>query len=204
MDMLTFLVLAAVFLFVLSLFSVLYLAWSESHYVQKRNLRRRLLNISAGSGQGKEKLSLYKKQALEDADFFERLAYSLPRVAILDRKLVKVRFPLNATTFLLVSAALGGIGLLLGFRFMPTRIGAIVPALILLFLPYLLLCRAEKNYLAQFETQLPETLDFLARALRSGHAISAGFELVGTEMPEPTRSEFAAVVDEINLGLSFR
>jgi tight adherence protein B len=51
---------------------------------------------------------------------------------------------------------------------------------------------------------LPEALDLLSRSMRSGHALSAGMEIITQEMDEPIRSEFAAAIDEINLGLSFR
>src|SRR5262249_21970984 len=57
-----------------------------------------------------------------------------------------------------------------------------------------------KRRFAQFEEQFPEALDFLARAMRSGHAFSVGLEMLGTESPEPLAKEFRTLFHEQNLG----
>ncbi|MFM7029289.1 MAG: type II secretion system F family protein [Chakrabartia sp.] len=56
----------------------------------------------------------------------------------------------------------------------------------------------------QFENQLPEALDFIARALRSGHALNASFMMVADELPAPIGPEFRRVVDEIAFGIDFQ
>jgi tight adherence protein B len=71
-------------------------------------------------------------------------------------------------------------------------------------LPLLLLKTAERSYYSNFQEQLPEALDLLARAVRSGHAITSGLEMISQEMTDPIRAEFAAVVDEVNLGLTLK
>jgi tight adherence protein B len=118
--------------------------------------------------------------------------------------LLKTGVPLNATTFLLGSFALGCIGLLVGLKYLPQVIAATGFGLLLLFLPLLWLKIAERAYYNNFQEQLPEALDLLARAVRSGHAITSGLEIIGQEMADPIRAEFAAVVDEVNLGLTLK
>ncbi len=204
MDKLTLLLLGTVFLFAVSLAGMIYLVLNESQFNQRRALKRRLLYMSAGGKLGHEKLALYKKEALRGAGLLERVAFSLPRISSLDRMLLKGGLPLNASTFILVSVALASISYLAGYQFLPHPSAALGLAFLVLFLPFLLLRRAERQSLAKFQEQLPEALDFMSRALRSGHALSGGFEMVAKEMEDPIKAEFAAMVDEVNLGLSFK
>ena len=75
-------------------------------------------------------------------------------------------------------------------------------ALFAYLLPYFFLKLAEKNYYKKFNEQLPEALDLLSRAVRSGNALSAGLGMIAEQIEDPISSEFAATVDEINLGLT--
>ncbi|MBE0598423.1 MAG: type II secretion system F family protein [Desulfuromonadales bacterium] len=204
MDLLTFFLLLSVFLFTATLVELAWLAWSRSHLKERYAIKRRLLFISAGGRHGVEKLALYKNRALNDVSSLEKFAYSLPRVQKLDRMLLRSGLAINASSFLLASLALGGIGFLLGIRLLPHWTAAVGPGLVLLCLPIVWLKGRERQALAKFDDQLPEALDLLARSLRSGHAMSAGMEVISQEMEEPLKSEFIAAMDEINLGLSFR
>lgn len=48
--------------------------------------------------------------------------------------------------------------------------------------------------------QLPDALDLMARALRSGHAFSTALQMVAEEGPQPLAGEFALVVEQLTLG----
>ena len=48
--------------------------------------------------------------------------------------------------------------------------------------------------------QLPDALDLMARALRSGHAFSTALQMVADEGPQPLAGEFARVAEQITLG----
>lgn len=204
MDLLNILLSVAVFIFVVAVVEMLYLAWSESRFIEKRTVKKRLLYISAGGKHGKEKLDRYRNSVLKDIGQFERFVLSLPRFSALDSLLIKAKLPVNATIFIIASVALGLIGFLIGLRFLPQVIAAIMLGLVLMLVPYLLLKLAEKNYYSKFNEQLPEALDLLGRAIRSGHALTSGLEMVSKELSEPICSEFAATIDEINLGLTFK
>jgi tight adherence protein B len=60
-----------------------------------------------------------------------------------------------------------------------------------------------KRRLKKFAAQLPEALELVARALRAGHSLAAGFRLVSSEMSEPIGGEFNRVFEEQNLGIPF-
>ncbi len=54
------------------------------------------------------------------------------------------------------------------------------------------------------ETQLPEALDFISRALVAGHALPMSLELLADEVEAPLSTELRKTVDEYNLGLSMQ
>ncbi|MGD0963718.1 MAG: type II secretion system F family protein [Candidatus Acidiferrales bacterium] len=58
--------------------------------------------------------------------------------------------------------------------------------------------------LKQFELRFPEALDLLGRAVRAGHAFTAGLEMVSKDSPEPVASEFRTTFEEQNFGLPLR
>ena len=66
--------------------------------------------------------------------------------------------------------------------------------------PYLYIRWKRQQRLALFEELFPESLDFLARSMRAGHAFSIGLEMLGTESPDPIGQEFRALFAEQNLG----
>lgn len=55
----------------------------------------------------------------------------------------------------------------------------------------------------QLETQLPEAIDLIARAVRAGHPLSAGLSMAAEEGPEPLASEFRITFEEQKFGLPF-
>jgi tight adherence protein B len=70
-------------------------------------------------------------------------------------------------------------------------------------LPFFWLLFRRKRRLQKFAAQLPEALELVARALRAGHSLAAGFHLVSQEGSEPIASEFGRVFEEQNLGIPF-
>ena len=63
-----------------------------------------------------------------------------------------------------------------------------------------LLLRRRKR-LRMFAKQLPEALELVSRALRAGHSLASGFNLISQEMRDPIAKEFHRVFEEQNLGV---
>jgi len=57
---------------------------------------------------------------------------------------------------------------------------------------------------AAFEAKLPEALELMVRALRAGHGLISGIEMVANEMPDPIGVEFKKCFEEQNYGLELR
>ncbi|MGC1272837.1 MAG: type II secretion system F family protein [Planctomycetaceae bacterium] len=52
-----------------------------------------------------------------------------------------------------------------------------------------------------FAKQLPDALELIGRALRSGHSLASGMHVVVAEMPAPVSTEFSRAYEEQNLGI---
>jgi len=98
---------------------------------------------------------------------------------------------------LIIAIAGAGLGAAMGLHF------ALLPvvALALACLPLLWLFWRRKRRLKAFAVQLPDALEMLARALRAGQSLAAGFNMVATEMSPPLGKEFGRVFEEQNFGI---
>jgi tight adherence protein B len=68
-------------------------------------------------------------------------------------------------------------------------------------IPILVVARKRTSRLRQFEEQFPESLEFVARSMRAGHAFSVSLEMIHREFQEPLAGEFRRTFEEHNLGL---
>ena len=68
----------------------------------------------------------------------------------------------------------------------------------------MLLKRKRSARIYKFEEHFPEALDLLSRAVRAGHAFSAGMKMVADELDDPVGPEFRKAFDEQNYGLPLK
>ncbi|MEX0613824.1 MAG: type II secretion system F family protein [Pirellulales bacterium] len=107
---------------------------------------------------------------------------------------------LSVPQFLLICGGLAGVGLVLPSVGGLSVALAPVMALFLAVLPIIWLLFRRKRRLRKFAAQLPEALELIARALRAGHSLAAGFSLVAQEASDPIAGEFSRTFEEQNLG----
>jgi tight adherence protein B len=69
--------------------------------------------------------------------------------------------------------------------------------------PILFLMHKKKKRDAAVVEQLPDVLDFMVRALRSGQSLDNAFYGVSANFPDPIGGEIRIVYEEISLGLAF-
>ncbi len=67
--------------------------------------------------------------------------------------------------------------------------------------PFLHVYRKRKARLYKFEELFPESLEFVARSMRAGHAFSVSLEMIFREFQEPLAGEFRRTFEEHNFGL---
>ncbi len=105
----------------------------------------------------------------------------------------------------LVHACLGGflIGYLAVHFFLPPkfRILGLIPAALCGLMPLLFVIRKRNSRIHRFEELFPDSLEFVSRSMRAGHAFSVSLEMIHREFQEPLASEFKRAFEEHNLGL---
>jgi tight adherence protein B len=78
---------------------------------------------------------------------------------------------------------------------------AVFPAAAAAFLPIAYVARRRTRRLRKFEEQFPESLEFVARSMRAGHAFTVSLEMIHREFQEPLAGEYRRTFEEHNLGL---
>jgi tight adherence protein B len=79
---------------------------------------------------------------------------------------------------------------------------AVVLGVAAAFVPFTYVRAKRTKRLRVFEEQFPEAIDLIARALRSGHALTTAVGMVADEIPAPVGEEFRRLYDEQNFGMS--
>jgi tight adherence protein B len=68
-------------------------------------------------------------------------------------------------------------------------------------MPFAYVVRKGSARMKAFEQQFPDSLEFVSRSMRAGHAFSVSLEMIHREFSEPLAGEFRRTFDEQNLGL---
>lgn len=123
------------------------------------------------------------------------------RLAKLGRLFEQADSPIKADTFFAITAvsAVVGVGLAwIGRAPIPLYP---VAGLVASSFPMLWLLLRRRARFKKFAKQLPDALELIGRALRSGHSLSSGLHVVVEEMPAPISVEFGQAYEEQNLGI---
>ncbi len=91
----------------------------------------------------------------------------------------------------------------IGWVFLPAQLRrfAYLPALLAGGLPVLYVIRKRRARMHRFEELFPDSLEFVSRSMRAGHAFSVSLEMIHREFQEPLAGEFRRTFEEHNLGL---
>ena len=193
-----------VFVAVLLLLEGSYLIWKSYKGPDAKKIERRLQALSASSDKSTQ-ARLVKERMLSEVPFLQRLLLDLPRAHNLDKFILQAGLDWTVSRLLLSCAAFGAIGFMVMVgvlhqaMLLACVVGGLLAALPLLYVQYI-----RSGRLNKLERQLPEALDLVTRALRSGHSFSSGLQMIGEEMAEPIANEFRIVADEVNFGVSLQ
>jgi tight adherence protein B len=200
MDTLYLVLIVLGFIALVLFFEGLYLSWDAYRGPEAKRIERRLQAMSAGA-HGTREPTLIKQRLLSDEPWLARLLYQLPRVHQMDRLLQQSGLPWNMARFqgLTLAGAVVGLlfGLIMGFPWFPVVILTLAFAAV----PLLYVYNSKEKRLEKIESQLPDILDMMSRAMRAGHAFPGALQMAGDESPEPIASEFKLTFDEINYGI---
>jgi tight adherence protein B len=108
---------------------------------------------------------------------------------------------LTFNTFMALVGGLGVVGVVFGLFFQLPYFVIPLGGLFLAALPFLWLQKRKKNRIKKFVAAMPEAVELIGRALRAGHGLASGLNLVAEEMRGPIADEFNRVFEEQNLGI---
>ncbi len=164
------------------------------------------LDIMTGAGGGdpskaaKNQASLLTQPLDEKPGVFEELLKKVTNIN-LNRLLSQADASISSLQFGVTCAVMGVVGaaagMILGLKLYLLPLLAIVMALF----PFIWLFLKRRKRFKAFSVQLPDALEMLSRCLRSGQSLTAGFNIVATEMSAPLGVEFGRVFEEQNLGI---
>jgi tight adherence protein B len=173
---------------------------------QQEVIRRRLASIEKAQKRGSSslELGLVRDELLSDVPVIHRMLLQWSWAARLRNFIWQAGMRTKPGRLLLMSAVLAlGSGLLAHYmyrNFVMTPTAGIVGGL----LPIAYVAFMRRRRLREFEKNFPEAIDLLARAIRAGHALTTGMEMIGKELPEPVSGEFRVTFEEQNFGLPLK
>jgi tight adherence protein B len=167
-----------------------------------QRIEKRLQALSA-AGDSSLQSQLLRERLLSQVPTLERWLLNVPKVHLLDAFILQSGLNWTVSKLLLFSGVLGLLGAsLLGSLLSLSNLLALAAGVCVGLLPWGYFSYRRHRRLARFEAQLPEALDLMARALRSGHSFAAALQMVGQEMAYPLAAEFSMVHDEVNFGVA--
>ena len=200
-----FLILAVlVFVTVLLLLESGYVLWQSHRGAKAVKFQRRLQSLSA-TRETSQETHLLKQRLLSELPAVERRLRQLPRMRSLDRFIFQSGLDWSVSRLLLTSVALFVVAWTFAVSMMfQGHLTGLVAACVAGALPLLYVRHKRAKRFKKLESQLPEALDLITRALRAGHAFSSGLKMAGEELPEPIAGELRAVHEEVNFGVSLQ
>jgi tight adherence protein B len=192
-----------VFVAVALLLEGLYLLWKSHRGQHARQVRQRLQALARSRAQAHA--PLLKQGKLSDIALFERILHRFEGSHGLRRYLEQSGLDWTVSRVVLSAVTAGFLGYLLTvFIMRQSTVSGVVAGVSCGILPLLYVHGQRRQRLAKIQQQLPEAIDLLVRALRSGHAFSSGLQMIGEEMAAPISTEFRVVHEEINFGVSLQ
>ncbi len=130
--------------------------------------------------------------ALQGTPFWEEVQMQLLRAGLL----------LRPSEAMIICGVTMIAGLGLGWLLTGQPILGILSGILGVAAPYMYMVQRAVRRQAELTSQLPDALDMLSAALRSGYALTRGFQVVASQMHPPIAEEFHRVLQEVQVGIS--
>lgn len=192
-----------VFLSVILTVGALSLFWRSRRGTAALRLNRRLNLLAEPTGADGQR-SLLKQRKLSEVSVFARLLDGLSYSAGLERYLAQSGLSWTVGRLVLTCGAAAALGFAAAAVLASPAIFSAACALVIGMLPWVYVARTRKKRLGKLEQQLPDALDLITRAMRAGHSLPLGIQLLTEEMPEPVAGEFRQVHEQVSFGVSLQ
>lgn len=176
-----------------------YAWWGPERRIQ-RAVDRRLhgLRVETGPRRG----SLLREQHLSGEGFFHRLYSRIELISGLQAIIDQARLTYRAGNVLTVSVLIFAAAYFAAdtFRLFPFTFLSVLFALGCSSLPFAYVWIMRQRRMHRIEGMLPEAIDLFTRAMKAGHNIHSGLQVLSEESHEPLATEFKKMVEELTLG----
>jgi tight adherence protein B len=191
------LVFAAVFFGTLAVYLVLRARLTKG----SQPVVRRLDDITRGDvNRDDEPQTILKDQSLSRIPALHRLLSRLTWSERIQAMIRQAGMRINVGTFVLSILVLGIATLAVVHYISNSLVVSLAAGVAGGALPCLYVLYKRKRRIEQFDESLPEALDLIGNALKSGFTFEAALKMVGEEVRDPLGTEFALVFEEQNLG----
>jgi len=186
-------------LFSVALYAAAHFAWAVPEQQRAQALSRRIAELRVQTHRsGPELVRRTQRGAFGFLEDFVKWAGLVRRIQdAIDQANLKYRA--GNVVFLLLILLAGGY-LLTGVMGVPMLLLRVLLALVVGSLPLLFILWKRRKRLKQFENALPDAIDLFTRAMRAGHNIHSGLEVIANETYDPVRMEFRKLMEELALG----
>jgi tight adherence protein B len=182
-----------------------YLLWTEVSLLSRVTVRKRILKVNAGvtGAYEDEKLGSLIRKGSEDSPFKTILnLLEEKRLASFISTAGMKMTPGAYIAMCLGSGVAGAILFLLLFRSLSA--GPFLLGLLLgMAVPFMVTKRKIAKRKEKMIEQLPDAMDYFARALRAGNPFVGAIKSGSEETPAPLSDELAVTFDEMNFGIDF-
>jgi len=188
-----------------ALLSVLavYLILSEKLGVQHRRIRERLDALATETAQEEEIFyPILRDDKLSEIPTINRLLSKFRFSQKFQKLIDQAGLPMKAGALVLGMLCLGGLLFLLVLNLLDNLLWASLAAFIGASLPYLYVRRRVRKRKEDFDSLLPEAIDLITNALKSGFSLESALRMAAREIPDPLGIELAVAFEEQNLGVS--
>lgn len=177
-----------------------YQLWRDLRNVEKKKIIERLRDERVRQKAKAVEQSLLRNQH-GDTKFHKKLLEQVSLTRKLQGWIEQADLNLSGAkvfvNLLIASALILGFGFMIKWRIWVVLIIAVV----VFFLPIFILRFLARRRMHKLVMQLPDVFQLISQALRAGHSLVSGIQLVGTQLPDPSGAEFSRVFHEQNLGI---
>ena len=190
-----------IFLTCILVIEMCFYAYRTTGGEERRQIRRRFKTLSSVMPENKMP-ELLVERTLSEIPLLNRVLMRIRVIERLERLVLQANVNHSLGFFILAGLLLASSGYLVTVLIRKNHVLGLMVAVLLGLTPLLYLRRKKKKRMRKLQSQLPDGLDMLARALKAGHAFTTGMKLAADEFGDPLGAELAETLDEINFGVS--
>ena len=190
-------VLVAVILLIMAIYQFLI---EPARKRQKVNRR-----VSEGYQERFQRIQILKERSGNQAGWWPKLVKLIlgeERLTKLKTRMLQADIHQDPGTFVRISLYPVALGLVIGFLFLKNTALGLLVGCALGTIPFFYIKWKRQNKTKQFEAQMPDAMELLARSLRAGHTLPSALELIGNEMENPMGAEMGVAYEEQQFGIS--